>query len=198
MILSQLSFSQIKVENDSIIIWNKDRKITWDDFLSENRRDEFVIYKGSLASLNLSINIYPNEFFCDNIDDIQIVVQMNKNLSWVWDKNDSDVEGLNHEQTHFNIGEVYARKIRKTILEFIENYEECDLNGIADIFYRLTKEHREIQFKYDDEVRECENKISEFCHNIEVQQEWDKKINKLLEEYKDYELIIDIDDLELE
>lgn len=191
--------AQINVENDSIIIWNKNRKITWDDFLSEKvvkaHKYNDINKENASAVIVVSIKIYPKEFDCRYISHLEIVAQMNKNISCAKLKT---AAVLNHEQTHFDIAELYARKIRKAIAEFIETSEECDLQGIADIYYHLVEEHWQTQFLYDDEVRECEDRLPDFCHNLEKQQEWDKRIGDSLEIYKDYELIIDIDDLELE
>lgn len=181
--------AQVKVENDSIIIWNKDRKIIWDDFLSENK-DNLHKYKNEEhadAGIAVSIQIYPKEINCWDIDYLEVVAQMNKTKSWT--KSKMDVV-LNHEQVHFDIVELYARKIRKSIPKFIEESEECDLQGIADIYYRLIEEHWQTQFLYDEETRHS--------INFEKQQEWDKKIADSLEAYKDYELIIDIDELDLD
>lgn len=191
-----IATAQVNMENDSIIIWSKDRKITWDDFLSKNR-PELLKYQDAIASINLSIKIYPKEISCDLIQSILVVTQMSKNESWVGIETIDD-EVLNHEQTHFNIAEVYARKIRKDIAMFVEVRGDCDLQGIADIYFRLEEEHWQTQFLYDYEVRECEDRLPNFCHNKEKQQEWDKKIADLLVEYADYELEVDIDDLELE
>lgn len=191
MLFVLTSSAQVNVENDSIIIWNKDRKITWDDFLSENKvnlhkykdKDE----KHADAAIAVSIQIYPKEVNCWDIDYIEVVAQMNKAKSWT--KSKMDIV-LNHEQIHFNITELYARKIRKSIAKFIEESEECDLQGIADIYYRLEEEHQKMQFLYDEETKHSVN--------YEKQWEWDKKIACQLEEYKDYELVIDIDELELD
>lgn len=179
MLFVLTSSAQVNVENDSIIIWNKDRKITWDDFLSENNGQK---YKGAGTALN--IDFYPKKFDCAQIDFIVVVAQVNKIESWVKDKTGGI---LNHEQTHFDLAELYARKIRKSLAKFLEENEECDLQGIADIYYRLEEEHWQTQFLYDDETKHS--------INFEKQQEWDKKIADSLEAYKDYELIIDIEDL---
>lgn len=183
--------AQVKVENDSIIIWNKDRKITWDDFLSE-KKINFHKYDNRYeehadAAIAVSIQIYPKEVNCWDIDYMEVVAQMNKTKSWT--KSKTDVV-LNHEQIHFDIAELYARKIRKSITKFIEENEECDLQGIADIYYRLIDEHQKMQFLYDEETKHS--------INFEKQKEWDKKIARQLEENKDYELIIDIDELGLD
>jgi hypothetical protein len=190
-----ITSAQVKVENDSIIIWNKDRKITWDDFLSENK-PALLNYQDAFASIRLAIKIYPKEINCDLIQNILVVPQMYKNLSWVGvsiETIDDDV--LIHEQTHFDIAEVYARKIRKEIAAFVDSRVDCDLQAISDIYFRLEKEHWQAQFLYDHEVRECEDKLANFCHNKEKQQEWNKKVHDLLEEYKEYELHIEIDDI---
>lgn len=193
------SSAQVKVENDSIIIWNKDRKIVWDDFLSEKESDvhkynnKYGEHAG--AGIAVSIQIYPKEVNCWYINYMEVVAQMNKTKSWAKFKTDGV---LNHEQLHFDIVELYARKIRKAIAEFIDKNKECDLQGIADIYYHLVEKHWQMQFLYDDEIRKCEDKESHLCHNLEKQQEWDKKIACQLEEYKDYELVIDIEELEME
>ncbi|MBA3986163.1 MAG: hypothetical protein H0X63_06255 [Flavobacteriales bacterium] len=191
--------AQVNVENDSIILWSKDRQIIWDDFLSEEKvnvhKYDNIDEEDASAVIVASIKIYPKEFSCIDIDYIEVVAQMNKSKSWAKFKTDIV---LNHEQTHFDIAELYARKIRKEIKEFIEENKECDLQGISDIYYRLEEEHWQSQFLYDKEVRNCTDKKAFLCHNLEKQKEWDTKTACLLELYKDYELVIDIGDLEME
>lgn len=174
--------AQEKVENNSIIIWKKDRKINWNDFLSENSCQK---QKGAGTAIN--IEFYPKKFNCAQVEKIVVIAQMNKLESWVKDKS---VEILNHEQTHFDIAELYARKIRNAIQEFIEEIEGCDLQGVAEIYYRLEAEHWQTQFLYDEETKHS--------INSEKQQEWNIKIADSLETYKNYELIIDIEELDLE
>jgi hypothetical protein len=179
--------AQVKYESDSIIIWNKQRKINWDDFKSETKSDA-LNYQDALAYVNLSIKFYPSELSCKNVNQIQILAQMYKMTSWVGAKTFSD-ELLNHEQTHFDIAELYARKIRKAIADFL-SINNCSLRSIADIFYRIEKEHWAIQYLYDEEVRVCDDEKIIICFNLEKQKEWDIKIAKELEELKDYELLI--------
>src|SRR5690554_7932920 len=81
--------AQEKVENDSIIIWKKDRKINWNDFLSENSCQK---QKGAGTALN--IDFYPKKFNCAQVEKIVVIAQMNKIESWVKDKS---VVILNHE-----------------------------------------------------------------------------------------------------
>ena len=185
LLIELIATAQVKVENDSIIIWNKDRKIIGDDFLSERRFHEERLSAG--AVIEMSISMYPKKVRCWDLDYIEVVAQMIKHKSWSVVRTEW---GLNHEQTHFDIAELYARKIRKSLAKFIEESEECDLKGVADIYYRFIEDHWQTQFLYDEETKHS--------INFEKQKEWDKKIACQLEEYKDYELIIDIKDLDME
>ncbi len=194
LLLALTVSAQVNVENDSIIIWNQDRKITWDDFNGNEATKKVFKYDEAEAGISLTISVFPKKLNCLNVEKANFLAIMNKNSSWVEVKTSS---GLNHEQTHFDIAEVYARKIRKEIEAFLYEKEECDLQGIADIYYRLESEHWQTQFLYDEEVRICDNLPPELCHNLKKQQEWDNKIAALLEKYKEYELLIDIDDLDL-
>jgi len=179
--------AQVEYENDTILIWNKERKINWDDFKSETKSDALK-YQDALAYVNLSIKFYPSELSCKNVNQIKILAQMNKRTSWVGAKTFSN-ELLNHEQTHFDIAELYARKIRKAIADFL-SINNCSLSSIADIFYRIEKEHWAIQFLYDEEVRVCDDESVILCFNLETQKEWDIKIAKELEGLKDYEVLV--------
>lgn len=189
------SHAQIKVENDSLLLWNQNRRIEWQDFKAENIINTSSKYAGGSAAINISIGFYPKKISCSNLQKIIIVSQMSKYKSWTAMKT-NDEEGLNHEQTHFNIAELFARKIRKSLKEYMEFSSECDLNTIVDIYYELDDKHWKTQYLYDDEVRICEDSSQESCHNLLKQKEWDEKISDSLEAYKDYELTIDIDDLE--
>lgn len=186
------SASQTKtLENDSLLIWNENRKITWNDFLS---KDFTIVKKHTVigvtntvdgAAISMSIEIYPKELNCKNYEDVIIVAVMNKKESCVIFKRD---EVLNHEQTHFDIAELYARKIRKKISEYNGLKKECNLEAIAEIYYRLEEGHWQAQFLYDKEVR-IEGKREQ------NQKKWDRKVDSLIGAYQKYERDIYMEDL---
>ncbi|MFY8186844.1 MAG: hypothetical protein ACOVLC_02680 [Flavobacterium sp.] len=180
--------AQVKYENDSIIIWNKQRKINWDDFKSETKSD-VLTYQEALAYISLSIKFYPKEISCETLANVKIVAVMNKMKSWVGVKTEDKDGGLNHEQTHFNIAELYARKIRKEISDYLID-NKCNMQNVAEIYHKLSREHLKVQYLYDKEVRMCDDESVILCFNLEKQKEWDFKIAKELEELKDYELLI--------
>ena len=85
---------------------------------------------------------------------------------------------MDHEQLHFDITELYARKIRKRFKE-LQDMGETDYEEYVKIYYELEKELDAFQQKYDSEVYFREQN----------QKEWIEKIAKELEELKEYECI---------
>ena len=96
--------------------------------------------------------------------------------SWVKPRALSDPpEGrriLNHEQTHFNQTEVFARKMRRFFQDQLYNpcgQTEAQLNALAD---RFVTDEAEAQQRYDDETS--------FGRIPEQQRVWDKNIHDTL------------------
>lgn len=93
------------------IIWNQDKKLEWKDFtgvLDPN------LFGNALTSYK--IEIIPENVLVDAEDNIQnyenltVVAKFYKDKSWATSRTDGL---LAHEQLHFDIAELYARKIRK-------------------------------------------------------------------------------------
>ena len=84
---------------------------------------------------------------------------------------------LSHEQGHFDLAEVYARKLFRKLSEYrfdANNYRK-DLKKIYD---DVIKEKEAIQNEYDEETRHSILKAK--------QAEWLKKIAAMLEETNEY------------
>ena len=87
---------------------------------------------------------------------------------------------LRHEQGHFDIYEIYGREIMKQLKEtkamsgknFSDNVEKIFRKGFADL--------NKLQKKYDQETNHSKNK--------EKQDEWTKKLKKMLDDRKDYKV----------
>jgi len=193
ILTSICAFAQTKtVRNDSILIWNKNEMLIWNDFLSNkkhlNGRFDSDLVKHTSAILSISIDFLPKELSCKNVEDIIILPVVNRMKSFAILRSD---EILKHEQIHFDIAELYARKMRKAIKGILEKNYDCNLQMIADIYYQLDEEHWETQILYDKEIRikgeEDKN-----------QRKWDKKVDSLLTVFKDYEQEIFLEDIEFE
>ena len=84
---------------------------------------------------------------------------------------------LAHEQGHFDITEIYARKLHKELLDYKFNRKTFrqDVNAIYD---RVVKEKENFQFAYDG--------LTDHSRNKTVQEEWLQKIEQLLAETEPY------------
>ena len=98
--------------------------------------------------------------------------------SWTrYPKLDNPNEALNHEKRHFDICEIYARKIRKALSS--SRYYQSNFNEeLSDLFKKTVKEYREEQMRYDKDTK----------HSIdqEQQKKWDAKIDSRLTELSKY------------
>jgi len=95
--------------------------------------------------------------------------------SWVFEhKRDSAL--LVHEQLHYDITELYARKLRKIISEYkLGRNIRKDLKAI---YQDVEASRQEMQAVYDKESGHSKNK--------EQQQIWNKKVDSLLQAYQTY------------
>ncbi len=84
---------------------------------------------------------------------------------------------LQHEQSHFDISELFARMLNKAMKEYKYN-ESTAGKDMNNIYQRIMTEHQQMQDEYDSE--------SNFSRNKAGQEKWNKKITNALKEYKDY------------
>ena len=84
---------------------------------------------------------------------------------------------LSHEQGHFDIAEIFARKLHKKMSEYRFDKRTCN-KKLGEIYDEIVEEKSEMQNDYDKETRHSINK--------EKQAQWLKKIERLLVEYEDY------------
>ena len=157
-------------EEDNIIEWSSDRKLTWADFKgTPDPSSTNVALTSSAITLNSE---YSNK-------GIRYIVncKFNKLLSWVRVKNDYI---LNHEQGHFNIAEAHARLLFKNLGEY--SFDNRTANEDINRIYNVTmKEHVSMQKQYD--------LLSNHSLDTTQQALWDKKIDSMLnklEKYSDY------------
>ena len=97
----------------------------------------------------------------------------NEHDSWVADPTDIL---LVHEQDHFNIQEIFARKIRKYLQECFKNNTPGDTIHVN--VDRLTQECSRYQARYDSET--------DHSRNSRRQKAWSDKISSQLHSLKQY------------
>ena len=170
------SFSFIdpqKKNSDSekdIIVWNKDRLLTWDDFKGKPAK------RFAVASTNYDIIKTIDPINGDTTKVItRAVFYCNKSWkkkSWI------DETVLAHEQRHFDIVELYARKLRKLIRH--HNYSSVsELKSKSDSLYAIIDKEMDVyQDKYDTET--------EGSMNGDQQRIWNEKIENQITELNKY------------
>jgi predicted secreted Zn-dependent protease len=91
------------------------------------------------------------------------------NKSWFQPALENEVI-LSHEQLHFDISELYARKMRKLMAttKFTRNVKA----EVKAIYKKINEELAEFQDLYDTETN--------FSRNVEEQLRWNRKIKEAL------------------
>lgn len=154
-------------QDDEFIEWSADRKLTWKDYLASPD-----VRSDAAATTSTALGIEYN--MKNNSVSHKIVCRFSKTKSWGRYKTDYI---LAHEQCHFDITELFARRLNKSMMEYQFN-STTYRNDLNKIYEDIVKEKQEFQLLYDRETDHSKIK--------EKQIEWQKKIEKMLDESKNY------------
>lgn len=148
--------------------WNNDHKLTWDDF--QGKQDDSINAAITVAAFTAN-----SKYLTDSTISVVVNAVFYKSESWV-NKEHQTSYNLNHEQKHFDIAEVYARKANAELKKYKFNRPTV-INDIQKIFDYYSKERDKMQEIYDKET--TFPKV-----NSKKQKEWDAKVHKWLQERK--------------
>ncbi|MGB7784793.1 MAG: DUF922 domain-containing protein [Salinimicrobium sp.] len=153
------------------ILWSENL-LTWEDFKSAPPPGHaFHASANTGLSYSWSAKILGEE--------VELVYTVNSyfypQFSWVSKKNDLL---LAHEQLHFDISELHARKLRMALDQFDPAKYKGLKTPLAEIYEKIEGERTSMQEQYDRETRHSENK--------EAQQLWEKKIALELQKLKKF------------
>lgn len=171
LFLSVLSISTslfAQDNTDNYLTWNSKRKLTWKDFKAAVP----AVTRGASAStatqLHFSYSVRAGNITYD------LNSFFNPEKSWVKDKTDLI---LGHEQGHFDIAEIYIRKLYKALQEYTFD-KKTYKKDLQDIYRQVAKDKDVFQNEYDAETN----------HSINVakQKEWEEKIKGILKELEPY------------
>lgn len=161
-------FSNHVFAQDEIIKWSKNTNVEWQDFKKEPNPNY-----SQAASINTGIKFSWNS---KNIDgqlvlDYEVYSYMKPSNSWVKTDKKSDYL-LKHEQIHFDITELHARKL----INALKSYEVQPRirRDLKNIYQSIIRQRKEMQSQYDKETN----------HSIDTvaQSIWQQKIEKMLNE----------------
>jgi hypothetical protein len=155
--------------NDSrdLLEWNEFYQLAWDDFQGQPTAE-------SIGDAGTAVNIKAKPFYIKRRIMYDVDVYFNRKQSWARAKSDAL---LRHEQLHFDIAELYARKIRKRIVALQEN-------GVSDIkiynsaIKQILEESNDADRQYDLET----------LHGALTKKQliWERRVKEQLQGLKDY------------
>jgi hypothetical protein len=138
------------------IKWQEDRPLSWSDFrATPHANGAYVASTNSGISFSYSIRSDENGW------GFEYSVQSNfyPNRSWYRPKL-ADNYILAHEQTHFDISELFARKFRKQLSEL---KVDRNVKSLVDGLYaQIEQQRRDMQQQYDKETDHSKIRESEF------------------------------------
>lgn len=175
-----MSFA-LKTEN--FLLWQENKDLKIEDFraqVKDTLKTGNHKFLGAISAISIEYYSYQRSKF--SVPDFTIKTYFDKDNSWMLVKN-SYV--LQHEQIHFDISELYARKMRKSV-------ESLRQKGVIKLepyrkkisFWNRMKDKTSDQFDADndDYYMKIGNKIL-FRKNPK-QEEWKSKIDKELYIYQ--------------
>ena len=166
----------VAAQDTESIEWSPEKRLTWRDYLAKPSASSEAAAITSTA-IGIEYHVRNNKF------GYSITCRFSKTKSWGKYKTEYILE---HEQGHFDITEIYARKLAMELKKYKfnpKNYQE-DVNTI---YKRLMIEKEEYQDEYDKET--------DFSRNKERQSEWLAKIREELdatEKFAKYQATVNI------
>ncbi len=160
-------FFVFKSDTIQELSWTENYKLTWEDFKGKpNQETDAVAITASGLTFSYSINKTPQK-----VHSFKTLVKAHFYPEHSWCKKEMvDDHILKHEQLHFDITELHARKFRKRITTLKPT---LDLNEkLNDLHQEINKELAAFQDTYDTQT---DNSI-----NKEAQLNWQKEVAKQL------------------
>jgi len=155
------------------ISWSPTQKLTWEDFRGvPNALDLYVASTNS----GISFSFFYKEHNGVELVSTTVVSNFYPDLSWYRPHNVSKYI-LAHEQTHFNITELHARKLREQLSTL--SYNNTYKIKATELYNKIEAERRLMQRTYDKETNHSNNKEEEY--------KWQQFVEQNLLKYKDWE-----------
>ncbi|TMI74016.1 MAG: DUF922 domain-containing protein [Bacteroidetes bacterium] len=165
LLMPSMAFAQAK--DEETIDWHSSRQLSWNDY--KGRPDP---NSDAAASTTTYLGI---EYKMDD-KSFNWKIQCRFSLTKSWGRTKTDII-LRHEQGHFDIAEIFARKLHKRMKEYHFNQATYETD-LREIYSSITAEKEAFQDLYDNETDHSRKK--------DVQEKWLKKIATTLEELKGF------------
>lgn len=146
------------IEADVMIEWSESRPLEWKDYTYRRIR-----LKGSMALTMVKHSV--KGYMRNGLPEFEIKVLFRKPHSWTSDT--TNLELLGHEQLHFDIAELYRRKIEQEIIKLQQKQEKNATVYKAEI-KRILAEFNAYSRRYDRESNHGKHKSEQARWKQEV------------------------------
>lgn len=154
-------------KSDDLIHWNKRHQLSWNDYQGKPGSD-------ATAAASTATYLGVEYSFKDGKLGYVITCSFSRSRSWGMHKNDHI---LAHEQGHFDIAEIFARKLHQRLKAYQFNRTTYQ-NDLRVIYENTMDQKEEMQNNYDQETNHSIDK--------ERQAEWLKKISNELDKLSEF------------
>lgn len=170
-----------KTEQAELICWDAQHKLQWQDYQGTPAKS----FASAITVAN--IEVYPSYDKKQKRYKYKVSNSFNRRKSWVKKDNSQTVYSeilLAHEQLHFDISELYSRKLR---YEF-EKVEKLQKNQVKDVVYqKIITEIIDERDVFD----ELYDKETSHGRIIKKQDEWEQKLKSELHKLENYSTSVD-------
>ncbi len=161
------------VQDEPVMSWNESYKLSWADFNGKPNHDiSAVAITASGISFGFSVRETDSKVISFTTE---VHCHFYPEQSW-YKPDQADSHVLGHEQLHFDITELYARKFRQRISQLkVSNNIKRELRALNKA---INKELALLQNKYDTE--------SNYSRNFENQAKWKQYVAEELKKFSKY------------
>lgn len=158
-----------QIAREGAMRWAPDRRLVWTDFRGPAPANAGAVAAETAYTLIHGAGCTGSRF------EFRVATAFRPNTSWVkpamFTTAADSARALRHEQTHFDLAEVHARRLRRYYAELIApcQVSEDDLTATAN---RITQNEKAAQAQYDAET--------DFGRNPAQQTRWDKDVAEQL------------------
>jgi hypothetical protein len=158
-------FCSLAYCQEQVIYWNESVPLKW-KYFSGKVKDTSAFDAEVFAEVR-----YTYEFFSTGDYRFDVYAQVDPQTSWCKGAKQS-ADLLKHEQLHFDIAELFARRIKQAFENY--QYTENFSSEIEQIFNQKKAEYHAVQRQYDEETNHSIDKEKQRSWQQQVQNELSK------------------------
>ena len=153
------------------IFWNANEKLVWSDFQSQTKPNTSQAAATTYCGISYLLNSSTKKF-----TDKQVKIEsfFIPSKSWAHPEHKTD-NVLMHEQSHFDIAELFARRFRKIISD-----KSLDVKSLQTYYERVYDDYKDYQQDYET--------VTNHGRIRDKQLEYSRKIDREIEDLSDFKI----------